>query len=535
MMYPRFIRRRLSSARFFSNLPPPRKGQSRLKRGKLELTLPFYLQLFVSMLVLAALLFPRQQLKSAGSRGLGVWFMVDTSASMTTRQEQETRWDAAVRAVEQGIRQIRQSAGHRQLCFRLSVFDLERRDILLGGNETEIRQALQQVQPRPLGTNLGLIRSAFQLPEDRNPNEKQCRVSHMVVITDMPFPGWLLKKNGPDLIWQDIGKQAVNVGLTEIHAVRNPLTGMASEVTVAAKYYGQVPVQARLIVTAPNNDRVKDIPLKWQTNRYWQGSFTPMGSGRYRLEVTPGGAYSFDDRAVIILDKGREIRVDWQLPHRQIPRQMGWKEDKDTPHFRVTAEMNNAQGVPTLIVGPGYPRSRPASGNKETEPAVIHDFIESSPLLADINLDVVESLGLRGLELPQDFNPVLRGMDGRVWLAQAKNPLRAYVPGLPTGTGDTLGRFSTAVFFNAIRWLLQERDIQPLYTLTSPYTPEPADNRLVLHKDEGNTWKTDKSSGKLTDIEAIEGKGLTVPLWPILMMAAVVLFSIERMVAVYRR
>ncbi|MCI0471720.1 MAG: hypothetical protein L0Y73_08690, partial [Candidatus Aminicenantes bacterium] len=98
-----------------------------------------------------------------------------------------------------------------------------------------------------------------------------------------------------------------------------------------------------------------------------------------------------------------------------------------------------------------------------------------------------------------------------------------------------LGRYSAAVFFNAVRWLLQKRDLEPLYTLTSPYAPEPAPNRLVLHKDEGNTWRTPGVPGELTELNPLAGKGATIPLWPILLMAAAIVFLIERAVMVYRK
>jgi len=224
--------------------------------------------------------------------------------------------------------------------------------------------------------------------------------------------------------------------------------------------------------------------------------------------------------------------VDWQLPDRRLQMQMGWKQDKITPHLKVTSNINTSVDIPTLIVGPGYAGAG-RTGAGPGGPLLIRDFMETSPLLADINLDAVEALGLRGIELPKGFQPVLRGMDGTVWLAQAENPLRVFVPGLPGGTDDTLGRFSAAVFFNGIRWLLQKRDIAPLYTLTSPHATEPTAHRLVLHKDEGNTQRVPRSSGKLTDLKPVTGKGATIPLWPILVMTAAVLFLFERALAVY--
>ncbi|UCH94879.1 MAG: VWA domain-containing protein [Candidatus Aminicenantes bacterium] len=533
MTYPRFLRRRLSGARFFKDLPLPRQGQSRLRYGKLELTLPFFLQLFVLLLLLAAVFFINKKIRGDEAEGLGLWFIVDTSASMSTRQGNEPRMSAAVREVELAVDQAQKAAKKKELCFRLSAMDLERRDLVTWGNAFNIRQAVQNLKPRPLGTDLGIIHRVFRLLKDQSQLNDQCRVSHIVVVTDIPAPAWLWESENIEVVWRDIGQPVDNLGFTNIRASRNPLTGLASEVLIEVTVYGTPPADARILVTAVDNDniKVKDEVLNWQQGRSWQGRFVPAGAGQYQLKLSPGGAYTYDDTAVIEIDEGQEIRVDWQLADRGLLRQIGWVEDKINPHLRVTSDKTIPMDIPTLIVGPGY--NRYGTGSKE--PSVIRDFMETSPLLADVNLDAVETLGLRGIELPGEFQPVLRGIDGTVWLGQAENPLRAFVPGLPTGTDDTVGRFSATVFFNAVRWLLQKRDLPPVYTLTSPHAIEPAANRLVLHKDEGNTQRVSRSSGKLEDLKPVTGKGAAIPLWPILLMAAVVLFLIERAIAAWSR
>ncbi len=531
MTYPRFLRRRVSAARFFRDLPPPRKGQARLRQGKLELTLPFFLQLFVLILLLAAVFFTDKKLKGHEAEGLGVWFIVDTSASMSTLQGNKPRMAAALREVELAVDQAQKAAKNKELCFRLSAMDLERRDLILRGNASGIRQAVQDLKPRPLGTDLGIIRRAFQSLKDRSQLKDHCQVIHILVVTDIPDPGWLWESGDIEVVWRDVGQPVDNVGFTNIRASRNPLTGLASEVLIEVTAFGTAPANTGLLVTAPDGTQVMDEELKWQQGQFWLGRFTPFAVGEYRLQLSPGGAYVFDDTAVIKIDEGQLIRVDWQLPDRRLLREMAWIEDKTNPHLRVTSNRTIPMDIPTLIIGPGYTMT----GSRDTEPVVIRDFMETSPLLADVNLDAVETLNLEGFELPENFQPVLRGIDGKAWLAQAESPLRAFVPGLPTGTDDVLGRFSATVFFNAVRWLLQKRDLPALYTLTSPLEPTPAANRLALHKDEGNTQRVPRSSGKLENLKPITGKGAGIPLWPILVMAAVVLFLIERILAAWSR
>jgi hypothetical protein len=533
MTYPRFLRRRVSSARFFRDLPPPRR-QARFRLGKLQLNLLFFLQLLIFLSVLAAVFFSDIKLSGSERRGMGVWFIVDTSASMSTVQQGEPRMAAAVKEVEQAIPKVRQAAKNKPVCFRLSTFDLERRDLVPEGDGFVVLQAMKSLEPRPLGTDLGIIRRLFQVIGAESQPQTQCRVSHLVVVTDNPAPGWPWENNEIEVVWRDIGKPVDNLGFTNIRASRNPLTGLVSEVQIEATAYGWFPANAKLSITTPDGTDIKNQVLDWQQGqglvRTWQGSFTPSGPGQYRMTLSPGGAYVFDDTAVIAIDHGYDIRVDWQLRDRRLPRQMGWIEDRVNPHLRVTSKPAGPMNIPTLIVGPGY---RVMSGN--STPVVIRDFMEASALLTDVNLDAVETLELKGTELPGGFQPVLRGMDGGMWLAQAENPLRAYVPGLPTGTDDVIGRFSATVFFNALRWLLKERPLNPLYTLTSPYALDTGANRLVLHKDEGNTQQASRSLGRLQDLRPIAGKGTAIPLWPILLMAAAVLFLIERTMAAYTK
>lgn len=249
------------------------------------------------------------------------------------------------------------------------------------------------------------------------------------------------------------------------------------------------------------------------------------------MRLSPGGAYQYDDTAVIDVGDEQKIRVDWQLRDRRLLRQMGWAADNITPHLLVTSQLPQKGTIPTLVVGQGYGRSN----NKNKGTGDIRDFIEKHPLLEDVNLDAAESLGLEGIDLPKGFSPVLRGTDGKVWLAFREDPVCVYVPGLPTGTDDLAGRFSATVFFNAFRWLLKERPLPPLYTLTAPNAPEPSGNRLALHPDEGNTSRQSHSVGSIDQLEPVKGQWRSIPLWPIPLMLAVVLFLIERILAISGR
>lgn len=528
MARPRFLRRELSSARFFMRLPQPRKTRSRLHIGVPPVTRSFMLQFLVLVLLLTALFLSQSSCVGEESRGLGVWIVVDTSAGMTAVQGGESRMDAARREVDRVLDRVREAAGDLEVCYRLSAVDMERRDVLVSRDAGGVRRAVGALEPRTLGTDLELIRGLFALLNDQS--DTQCLVTHIVVVSDLPAPDWVSRREAVHIIWRDVGKKVPNIGFTGIQPSRNPLTGLVRRLGVEVTAYGPPPGDAVIEVTGPDGGSVMNQVLTWQDDNTWSGGFSPGIPGRYRMRVSPGGSYRYDDDIVIDVGDEQKIRVDWRLADRRLLRQLGWVEDKVAPHFVVTSRLPVKCDGSTFVVGGGYGEKR--GGDQD-----IRDFIEGSPLIADVNLDAVESLELSGIALPEGFSPVLRGTDGRVWLALRDDPVCpcVYVPGLPTGTDDVLGRFSATVFFNGLRWLLRERTLPPLYTLTRPGALEPGGSRLVLHRDEGNTYREEYSFGSIDNVEAVTGRWGKEPVWPIPVMLAVLLFFLERVLAAYGR
>jgi len=516
----------LSAARFFNILPPARKSKEwRLRPGNLRLSLPFCFQLLVLLLLTAAVLLS-QVTKAAGeAQRIGMWIVVDTSASMSTSQDGVTRMQNAYWEIEQAIAKAEKAGTDAGLCLQLSGFDLDPWYFSTGGTRA-VQQAARTLEPRPLGTDLDIVRNLFNSLGDQS--ESECTITHFVVVCDLPAPAWVISSTA-QVIWRDVGSVVDNVGFTNIQGGRHPLTGLVREVNVEITAYGAAPADAELVVTAPDGSSVLDETLTWLDDNTWQGMFSPADPGLYHLEVSPGGAYGYDDHAVIEISDGEVIRVDWQLDDYRLPEQLGWVEDRERPHLRVVRRESVTNTIPILIVGSGYRQE----GGGQIE---ILDFYEISPLLADLNFDVAESLGIQGIALPEGFQPVLRDVHGLVWLAQRDSPPAAYVPGLPTSADDNLGRFSTTVFFNAVRWLLQERPLPPLYTLTEP-TPgrlNPEGNRLALHEDEGNTARTPHSYGSFDDLKPVRTGNLQEPRWPMFLTLAMLVFLIERGCAAFR-
>jgi hypothetical protein len=255
----------------------------------------------------------------------------------------------------------------------------------------------------------------------------------------------------------------------------------------------------------------------------------PSLAGRYTFRVSPGGAYRYDDEAAVDVPAANPVRVDWRVPRREWLTRLGWTEDRDTPDVRVLPSIEMLDSRPAIVLGSGY-----APGTRPEQP--ITTFLETSPLVAGLNFDVAERSGMSGApSLPPGFNPVLTGPENVIWIAERAAPVAAFIPGLPLDGDDSVARFSSTVFLNAARWILERRPRSALFTLTTPEEPIPSGNRIALHPAEGNTERTPRSLGTFDPAALRESETeRRLPLWPWLVAAAAVVFVAERSLALLR-
>lgn len=519
---------RVSAARFFQGLPPPR-DVPRLRVANPLRSVPFYLRLAAALVLFFAVLSQWMPLVPGEAWRMGIWLIVDTSGSMSTVQAGGSRHDAAQRAAAEVTRQAQGAGRDVALCWRVSAFDLELRHELITEQSLAALEAVADFTPRALGTDMSVLRSV--LPDLKETAAAECPITHLVVLTDQSIPDWMTAEARVPVIWLPIGEQVENVGFSQIRIRRHPLTGLVDAVGLELMSYGRATSGVRLSVIAPDGTAY-EIPAVWQLDGSWSEEITPVAAGQYAFRVSPGGSYGYDDEVRIEVADAGPIRVDWRLSDRTWLEKLlaagAWVEDRATPQLRITDTVSASDGVPELIVGVGY----------EGEPSEIWDFYEPSQLLADLNLDVAETVGMVGQIVPQDFTPVLRAMGGpeaeQAWLAQRDLPLAAIIPGLPKISGEREQEFSTTVFFNAVRWLLQSRALPPLYELTSPEAPEPGGTRLALHDGEGDTTRLAQGVGAIDDLVPVIIGRHGRPLWPLLLTIAAALFLVERSLAAWR-
>ena len=536
MARPNFRRAVLSAALFFRD-DPVLGSTSRIAWSTPRLTPLFVLQLSVLLLLLLAI--PHCPAAAVVDRSIktGVRVLVDRSASMSTRQNGGTRFDAAVAALR-SVATPHQSA---IACFTLSAFDLEL--ITIAENVTsagELLDLVSRLQPRPLGTELSLLqRALLEAPRTAPLStvasakvEGGCAIGPTIVVSDMPAPPWMDGRDGPAArgdVWIDVSQPAPNAGIVDLVDNRDRVSGEVRRVRVVVGTFGGVATSnVTLSVRSPDGtSRAHPVEA-------WDG---PTGSvdvnlslpGRYTFQVNPAGAYRYDDEAAIDVPRSGPVRVDWRAARREWLTRLGWTEDRDNPDFRVLPSIAMLDSRPAIVLGSGYgPRNGPAQP--------VTTFLETSPLVAGLNFDVAERSGMRGApSLPPGFTAVLSGPEGAVWIAERATPVAAFVPGLPLDGDDNVSRFSSTVFLNAARWILERRPRPPLFTLTSPEQPEPSGNRIALHPGEGNSGRTPRSVGTF-DPRAPRGRQTErrLPLWPWLVGAAALVFLTERGLALTR-
>ena len=539
MARPNFRRAVLSAALFFRD-DPVLGSTSRIAWSTPRPTPLFYLQLLVLLLLLLAVAHGRSTAVMDRSVKTGVRVLIDRSASMSTQQNGETRFRAAITALR-SVAAPQQSA---IACFTLSAFDSELTTIAENvASASELVDLVSRLQPRPLGTELSLVQRALaDVPapshvegpapshvEGPRVASEACATGATIVISDMPAPPWMDGPASRGDVWIDVSQPAPNAGIVDLIDTRDRVSGKVQRVrVVVGTFAGIATSNVTLSVKSPDGT-TRTLPVQTWDGPTGSVDMIPPLPGRYTFHVNPGGAYRYDDDAAIEVPPSGPVRVDWRVARREWLTRLGWTEDRDNPDLRVLPSIEMLDSRPAIVLGSGYaPRTRPAQP--------VSTFLETSPLVTGLNLDVAERSGMSAAPpLPSAFNAVLSGREGVVWIAERAAPVAAFVPGLPLEGDDNVARFSSTVFLNAARWILERRPRPALFTLTSPEQPEPSGTRLALHAGEGNTGRTPRSVGTLDPRAPRERQTeRRLPLWPWLVGAAALVFLTERGLALLR-
>ncbi len=529
MSRPRFKKLPLSAARFLHDLPPAKHSPMRMALALPVTSLLFWLQVLMVAALLGALLLASFQLNQAGGRALGLWVLVDTSYSMSTRDGEETFFDRARAEAAALIREAESSAGGASFCARLSSFDLERRDISTARDTVGIDNTLAALEPRPFGTDLALPTAAINLAA--NPD---CPITHVAVVTDRPAPLIDVEPDGRQVIWQDVSRPVTNVAIGEASAAWDVFSGELEVIRVPVQIHGRRGQDVALRVFDPTGALVAEDALRWSRDGTDTVLFEPRVSGEHRMALSIGDAYDGDDLATLVVPEEGQVRVDWRTTSTEAVRRLGWltadvgsggTDDAEGPpvRLRVVGDPEElSETVPSLMIGRGY-----NPGNESR----IAFFEGEHPILEGVNFDLLDRSGLIPVQLPEGFTALVAGDDGGAFVGIRAEPRALIVPGLPTDGEGMLDRASLLLFFNALRWLLEgdSVDLQQQYF-------DAIGREVRARADESETATPPRSRpapGALEPVAHSQIQGL--PLWPFAVTLAALMFALERFLAARRR
>ena len=318
----------------------------------------------------------------------GVRVLVDRSASMSTQQNGATRFDAAIAA----LRSVASQQQSAIACFTLSAFDLEvatmADSVASAGELLDLCLSASAAAARHgVVARAARAREAGTAPVHRD----GCATRRTIVVSDMPAPPWMDGRDGPAPrgdVWIDVSHPAPNAGVADLVDNRDRVSGEVRRVrAVVGTFGGMATSNVRLSVRSPDGT-TRTHPVEAWDGPTGSVDVTPTEPGRYTFQVNPGGAYRYDDEAA--------IDVPRSAPFASIGGSRVVNGSRDWDGQRIVT-------TPTCECCPRSRCSisfRPLSSDglrtARAPSQPVTTFLETSPLVNGLNLDVAERSGMRG-------------------------------------------------------------------------------------------------------------------------------------------
>lgn len=507
MRRPRMMRRlRLGSARFLADLSPA--SRSRLTLAPLLQSRLFFIRMLFLAAVAAALLLAVNSNPVPGAR-LGLRIVVDTTASMgiaaqdaggaaTTRAAQgAARIAALLRDKEAQAREQ-----HYQLCTRILAVDRDTRTVLPGDLETA-------VAPRPLGGDPRML-ADVALGEDAG-----CPPTHAVVVTDRRKPAIPAARDGRSVLWWQVGQPVTNAAIEAVAVHADPLAAGPVTVSFAVRHYGAAALPRQAAVTGPDG---AGVPLSAAgcTGEAGVLCFEATTPGRYTIALSGADAFAGDDRAVVEVPRIKALAVDWRLPDIPPPPALHVDGSPDAILVARAEDRPDVGSRRAVLVGG---RWLPGPGGSK-----LGFFNPDDPLLESVNVDLIEQAAPAAFPAPAGFVRAAAVNDRDV-VARRAGPRAALVPPplLRPDAAAPLRNASLLLFANALRYVSAAETPPPAVSFIDADGNELPDVRF-----ESDTAEDGDRSDLGAAIVPRHGDGDGAPLWPWLVVLALVIFAAER-------
>jgi hypothetical protein len=515
MRRPNFTRLRVSAARFLPSFKPPQEAHSVWKIAVPLMCWRFYLRLLLGGLLLASLL--QWAAPQTANEALRIAVVADVSHSMTAAipdVKASEVLSAALAEIADRLSSLDPPPGSC-IVFREAGASVRERILTEPGQLRRLQPEIQQAGA-PATTLFAALRRT-------TPN---CLALQTIVITDRPMPAIPEAADPGSLIWIDVSQVRSNVGIAALSGLGSALEA-ASTPVVEISGYGKPPGALTLSVETQAGQEIYTVDT---TGRPPWRIPIELPSEEAILTLTPGGAYSGDDRARVRLGVAQRLVVDWQLSDFPMPSLPGWLaagsgEAMDLRVVEVSATEAGGPGIsdiPTVFVYPGL-----LSAGSVPPGEGLGVFIEQNPLLQDVNLDLLE-LSARPLpEMDPTMTPILRDARGVSIVAFGTVPRRVVIPGPVAEADDQISALSLTLLFNALRWVQDSDTSEAVLQYLGP------DGTVIENAFfESNTHETRGSAGSLEALVLSEGQVYVAPQWPWFVFAATLILLLERVLGV---
>jgi hypothetical protein len=499
---------RLSFARL---LPDPPQLPRPLPRFALSVpfrSISFWLHLLTVLFALAAIWSDLRLQYSRPSPQIGLRLVLDISHGMGTSDGGSTRLEIARDIARNESAFAQAAAGTAPYC-----------DEVVLSAQTARRSSVAElgsVEVAPGGADVLALLEAARLENDG------CAITHVTVLSDLPAPATDWPDGSPALRWIQVGDPVSNIAISGGRQIPPNLDGTPASVIVQVATFGDVDAPA-LIIEGPDGELRPALEPSLDSSGSFVGRFTPRRSGNYIATLQDGGSYDGDDRVLFNLAAPNSILVDWRLPGLPAPTGV------------IASDQAKLSVVPLDVLPSVSPRSLALATYPGWEAANFREigaFVEDPKLLGALNLDVLERRMPAPIPgpLPPGFTPVLTDVSGGVVLARRVDPPGLIVPSPIYSSDADATNLSLVLFYSALLELAggQEAPLALRWETVSGQT-------IVDAWKESDTARPLLASEARADYTATTTKPSDQPIWPILMIAALVTLLFERLLHLVRR
>lgn len=513
MQKPRPPRIAISFVRFVPALPPAPAGWSRIALTVPRDPLTLICLLGAASLCLWALLDAHRSYQATKPDHLGMRIIFDRSHSMSAADGSESRSARALARLETA-RAALADADAGSFCIELIsvAAAIEAPQQLEEGRQLQA----EMIAPLPQGGDPALLVEAAARPQG------DCALTHVLVLTDLAQTG-AMPADGPRLIWDQIGAPVENSGLRRMAFLPAAFGQSNPEIRIEGVSSGHSP-PSRLRLEGPSGAQELDILPDPDADGRWSALGAYAGAGAYRASLAGGDGYGGDDVVLTELDRPAGVLVDWRLDALVRPDVIGGG-GTDAPLVTQPDRLApDDVSRPTLIAYPGFGRG--PSGRR------IGPFREDAVLFSAINFDALEPVLPSPWvgELPLGFVPVLTDDLGGVIIARRDQPFGLILPQPRLDLAEPQRSVSLALFFAGLSDLLTlPPEPQPLRWIASDGT------EIAEAWRESLTARPAAAPADLSVFSMASSADEAMPVWPLLVLAALGLLLAERAVRLARR